>query len=164
MPKDQLNKAICAGSFDPPSWGHINILQRTLNIVDHLIVAIGVNNAKDCTFTVDERIKLLQDIFKDEPRIEIDSFSGLLINYAEKKNVKTLIRGIRTMGDYEYEFQMAHTNRKLNPNIDTIFMVTEGKFSYLSSSIVKQVASLGGSVKKMVPPNVEKALMAKLKN
>ncbi|EKD50159.1 MAG: hypothetical protein ACD_62C00626G0004 [uncultured bacterium] len=163
MNKKIKNSAICPGSFDPPSNGHVNILLRSLNVVDHLVIAIGVNNAKGCTFTVEERIGMLKEIFKDEPRIEIDSFSGLLIDYAKKKGIKTIIRGIRTMGDYEYEFQMAQTNRKLNPDIDTIFMVTEGKYSYISSSIVKQVVSLGGCVKQMVPPIVERALRKKLK-
>jgi len=160
--KTNKNTAIYAGSFDPPSFGHVNILERALGFVDHLIVGIGLNSTKDCLLSVEERIELLKKMFKDEPRIEIVSIDGLLVNYAAKRGVKTLIRGVRTVGDYEYEFQMALTNRKLNPDIDTLFMVTEGKYSHISSSIVKQVVSLGGCVKTMVPPIVEKKLAEKL--
>lgn len=154
--------AICAGSFDPPSFGHVNILERALNIVDHLIVAIGLNSVKGCLFSVEERMDLLRKIFKDQKRLEVDCFKGLLVDYANKRGVKMLIRGVRTVGDYEYELQMALTNRMIHPEIDTIFMMTEGRYSHISSSIVKQVVSLGGSVKGMVHPVVEKALQKRL--
>lgn len=161
QPKPQ-HAAICAGSFDPPSYGHINIIERGLKIFDRVIVAIAVNGAKKTLFTPDERIDILKQIFKNEARVEFDYFEGLLVNYAREKKVHTILRGIRTVADYEYELQISLANRMLEPKIETVFMMTEGRFSYISSSIIKEVISLGGSGKDMIHPFVEDRLKKKL--
>lgn len=155
--------AICAGSFDPPSFGHLNIIERALKVFDKIIIAIAVNNSKSSLFTPKERIDMLKTIFKNDPRIEMDTFEGLLVNYAVKRDVNVLVRGIRTVADYEFELQMSLANRMLNPNIETLFIMTEGKYSHISSSIIKQVIALGGSGKDMIHPFVEEKLKAKLK-
>lgn len=155
--------AICAGSFDPPSFGHINIIERALKVFDKIIIAIAVNNSKSSLFTPKERIDMLKHIFKDDPRIEMDTFEGLLVSYAEKRGVNVLVRGIRTVADYEFELQMSLANRMLNPNIETLFIMTEGKYSHISSTIIKQVIALGGSGIDMIHPFVEEKLKAKLK-
>lgn len=154
--------AICPGSFDPPSFGHINIIERTLRIAQNVIVAVAAANSKNSLFTVDERVNMMKQIFKDEPRISIDSFDGLLVDFAKKNKSHILVRGIRTVSDYEYELQMSLANRTLDETIETIFMMTEGRYSYISSSIIKQVIALGGSGKDMIHPYVEKMLKKKL--
>lgn len=161
QPKPQ-HAAICAGSFDPPSFGHINIIERGLKIFDRIIVAIAVNSAKKTLLTPDERIDILKQIFKNEPRVAFDYFDGLLVNYAREKKINTLLRGIRTVSDYEYELQISLANRMLEPKIETVFMMTEGRFSHISSSIIKEVISLGGSGKDMIHPFVEEKLKKKL--
>lgn len=162
MTKKKKNPCICAGSFDPPTYGHINMVERGLKIFDHIVIAIANNSAKKPLFSVEERIEILKKIFKDEKRIEVDTFEGLLVNYAKKKGVQTLLRGIRTVQDFEYEFQMSLANRIQEPSIETVFIMTEGRFSHISSSIIKEVISLGGSGKHMVHPFVEKMLKKKL--
>lgn len=162
MVTHKSNCAICAGTFDPPSFGHINIIKRALKVFDCITIAIALDNAKSCLFTFEERKEILSEIFKDEPRVKIDSFTGLLVEYANQKGINVLVRGIRTIGDYEYELQMSLANRMLDPNIETIFIMTEGKYSHISSSIVKQIISLGGSGKDMIHPFVEEKLKAKL--
>lgn len=153
---------ICAGSFDPPSFGHINMIERALKLFDRVIIAIGADNSKNATFTVEERKNLLKEIFKNESRIELDSFEGLLVTYAKSKNVRVLLRGIRSIADYEYELQMSLANRMLDADLETIFIMTEGRFSHISSSIIKQVIALGGDGKEMIHPFVEKKLKEKL--
>ena len=143
--------AIFAGSFDPPTFGHLNIIERALKIFDHLIVAVASDISKSSLLTVAERLEILSEIIPSDPRIQIDSFRGLLVDYAKKKGVHILVRGIRTVADYEYELQMSLANRMLNPNVETVFIMTEGRYSHISSSIIKQVISLGGSGKEMVP-------------
>lgn len=154
--------AICPGTFDPPSFGHINIIERALKVFDRVIVAVARDNPKNSLFDVTERLAILKELFKDESRLEFDSFEGLLVDYAKGRNVRVLVRGIRTVADYEYELQMSLANRMLNPDIETIFMMTEGRFSHISSSIIKQVIALGGSGKDMIHPFVEKKLKEKL--
>ncbi len=160
--KDQ-HIAICPGSFDPPSFGHINIIERALKVFDKLIVAIAESNTKSSLFSVDERKEILAELFKNEKRIEIDNFNGLLVDYAHKRNVNSFVRGIRTVADYEYELQMSLANRMLDPNTETVFIMTEGKYSHISSTIIKQIIKLGGSGKDMIHPFVEKMLIKKLK-
>lgn len=162
MSKPLKNACICVGTFDPPTFGHINIIERSLKIFEHVVVAIANNSSKKTLFTVAERENILKEILKKEPRIEIDSFTGLLVNYAKEKNIFTLVRGIRTVGDYEFESQMSLANRILEPNIETVFIMTEGHLSYISSSIIKEVIALGGSGKDMVHPFVEDKLRQKL--
>lgn len=156
------NTCLCAGSFDPPTYGHINIVERGLKIFDRIVIAIAKNASKNALFTTDERVALMREIFKNEPRVSVETFSGLLVNYAKERGIRTLLRGIRTVGDYEYESQMSLANRSLEPDVETIFIMTEGRFSHISSSIIKEVISLGGSGKDMVPAIVEKQLRAKL--
>lgn len=151
-------KAVYPGSFDPVTYGHLDIIIRAAQKVEHLVVAILNNPSKDGTFSIDERIKLLKEETKDLENVEIDSFQGLLIDYAEKKGCTTMIRGLRAVSDFEYEMQMALVNKKLNTDIETFFMASNNEYAYLSSSIVKEVSMLGGDVSCFVPKNVELAL------
>lgn len=154
--------AICPGSFDPPTDGHINIIKRALKIFDKIIVAVAVNTSKKTMFTPEERTEMLQEIFKDEKNIEVDRFTGLLVEYAKKRNSNAILRGIRNMSDYEYEFQMALANKTLYPELEFLFMMTEGKYSHLSSSIIKEVITFGGDGKGMIHPVAAKKLKEKL--
>lgn len=154
--------ALCPGSFDPPTDGHINIIERGLRIFDKVIVAVAVNRSKKTIFTPEERVAMLRGLFKNQKNVTIDSFEGLLVNYCREKNISTILRGIRTVSDYEYELQMSLANRTLNPKIETIFMMTEGRYSHISSSILKEVISFGGSGKGMIHSLVEKKLKEKL--
>ena len=159
-----MKKAICAGSFDPPTLGHINIIERSLKIFDKIIVAVAINISKETILTVEERLQLLKKILKGNENIEVTSFKGLLVEFARQKNCKTLLRGIRNMSDYEYESQMSLANKSLNPDIDTIFMMTEGRYTHLSSTFIKGILSSGGSCKGMIHPLVEEVLKKKLCN
>lgn len=154
--------AIFAGSFDPPTFGHLNILERSLKVFDRVIVAVAADISKAPLFSVDERKQILNEIIPSSPQVEIDNFNGLLVDYAKKKNVRILIRGIRTVADYEYELQMSLANRMMNSEVETVFMMTEGRYSHISSSIIKQVIALGGSGKDMIPELVEKRIREKL--
>jgi len=154
---------ICAGSFDPPTDGHINIIKRALRIFDKVIVALAQNTSKTPMFSVDERVTMLKEIFRECKNVEVDKFSGLLVDYARKRNCHTILRGIRNMSDYEYESQMALANKTLYPELEFIFMMTEGKYSHLSSSIIKEVLTFGGTGAGMLHPIVEKKMKEKLK-
>ena len=155
--------ALCPGSFDPPTDGHINIIDRGLRIFDKIVVAVAINRSKKAVFDPEERVAMLKELLKDKKEIEIDSFEGLLVDYCQKKKISTILRGIRTVSDYEYELQMSLANRILSPDIETIFMMTEGRYSHISSSIIKEVISFGGSGNGMIHPLVEKKLRAKLR-
>ncbi len=150
--------ALYPGSFDPPTHGHLSIIQRGLRIFDGLIVAVIRNPAKDALFTVEERVDLLREALKNDPRVEVKTFSGLLVKFAEQQKVNTILRGLRAMSDFEYEFQMANMNRKLDKTIETLFMMTGEDYFYISSRFVRDVARLGGDVAGLVPPNVLDAL------
>ena len=152
--------AIYPGSFDPLTNGHLSIIQRALQIFDRLIVAVAVNPKKVPLFTVEERRSLIQDACQD-PRVEVDAFQGLLVEYAKRRGVNVLLRGLRAVSDFEYEFQLANMNRKLAPGIETVFMMTGEDYFYLSSQLVREVASLGGDVSGLVPDNVHEKLVAK---
>lgn len=154
-------KAVCPGSFDPVTYGHLDIIQRTAKIFDHVIVAVLNNSSKKPLFTVEERIELLKKVTKGIPGVEIDAFDGLLIEYMNRKGANTIVKGLRAVSDFEYELQMAAINRKLDDSIETFFMMTNNKYSYLSSSIVKEVAKYNASVSDLVPPEVEEALRKK---
>jgi len=156
-----LKTAVYPGTFDPITNGHIDIIKRALNIFDKVIIAISVDSTKNPFFTVEERIKMISEAVKDIQRIEIDSFSGLLVDYAKKTNAIAVIRGLRAVSDFEYEFQMALMNRRLNENIETVFLMPNEKFTYLNSSIVREVVSLGGDISDFVPENVKKELKKK---
>jgi pantetheine-phosphate adenylyltransferase len=155
--------AIYPGSFDPFTNGHLSLIHRGLQMFDHIIVALLVNPKKQPLFTVDERRTMIQEAISDS-RIEIDSFEGLLVDYANKRGVKVVLRGLRAVSDFEYEFQLANMNRKLSPQIETVFMMTGEDYFYVSSNLVREVASLGGDVQGLVPPNVLKHLEAKYRS
>ncbi|WP_283607695.1 pantetheine-phosphate adenylyltransferase [Faecalispora anaeroviscerum] len=143
--------AICPGSFDPVTLGHLDIINRARKIFDHLIVAVLVNPNKHTSFTVEERIDMLKRATADMPDIEVVGFEGLLADYAKIRNATAIVKGLRALSDFEYEFQMALTNKKLNPNLETLFLTTRAENMYLSSSIVKQVASFDGDISNFVP-------------
>ncbi len=154
---------ICPGSFDPVTLGHLDIICRASKMFDHVIVAVLKNSAKDkASFTVEERIELLKEATKELNNIEVVSFDGLLAEYAKKRDVKTIVKGLRAVSDFEYEFQMALTNKNLNPDLETVFLTTSASNMYLSSSMVKQVASLGGDIKGFVPDCVLDRIVERL--
>ncbi|MCS7278820.1 MAG: pantetheine-phosphate adenylyltransferase [Thermodesulfobacteriaceae bacterium] len=157
-------KAIYPGTFDPVTNGHLDLIRRALNLFDYLIVAIGENPVKKPLFTVEERIFMIKEAIKEIPehhRIEVDSFSGLLVDFAKKKSVCVIIRGLRAVSDFEYEMQLALMNRKLSNSIDTIFLMPSLRWIFLSSSIVKEAAQFGGNIEDLVPPVVVKKLKEK---
>ncbi|NVM02821.1 MAG: pantetheine-phosphate adenylyltransferase [Candidatus Helarchaeota archaeon] len=158
-----MRTAVYPGTFDPITNGHVDIIKRALNIFDKVIVAVSVDSAKNSLFTVEERIKMIREAVKDIQRVEVDSFRGLLVDYAKKMNAVAVIRGLRAVSDFEYEFQMALTNRHLNENIETVFLMPSEKYTYLNSSIVKELASLGGDITYFVPEIVKEELMKKIK-
>jgi pantetheine-phosphate adenylyltransferase len=155
-------RAIYPGSFDPPTNGHLDLIERGSKIFEELIVAILRNSEKDPLFTLPERLAMLQEMVKDFPNVRVDSFDGLLVDYAMKQNAKAVLRGIRAISDYEYELQMALMNRKLQPQLETVFMASGETYSYLSSRLVKEIFKLGGSVRGLVPDLVEKKMREKL--
>ncbi len=150
-----MNKAVYPGSFDPATRGHLDIIRRSAKLVDHLVVAVLNNINKKSLLTVEERVELLKELTEDLPNVSIQSFSGLLVDFMVQQEAEVLIRGFRAISDYEYEIQLAHTNYSLNPDIETIFLVTRNEYSFLSSSIVREVAKFGGDVSKMVDPRTE---------
>ena len=156
-----MKTCIYPGSFDPITYGHIDIIDRASKIADKLIVAVLNNHDKKSLFTVDERVEMIKESIKGYDNVEVESFDGLLVDYAKSKNAKIVIRGLRAVTDFEYELQMAQTNRELDNDIDTVFLLTNLKYSYLSSSIVKQVASFDGDVSKFVTPQVADRLKKK---
>lgn len=153
--------AVYPGSFDPVTFGHLDIVERGAKVFDKVIVAIGKNRAKSSLFTVEERLQLLRTVTSHFPNVEVDSFNGLLVDYMKSKQAHTIIKGLRAISDFEYELQMASINKKLDDSIETFFMMTNNKYSYLSSSIVKDIAKYGASVSDLVPLTVEAALRQK---
>lgn len=161
-----MSTAIYPGSFDPITNGHASILKSGLVAFDHVTVAVLVNEKKQALFSVEERVELVRDslaeIGADQTKVEVDTFDGLLVEYARKKGVRTVIRGLRAVADFEYELQMANMNRHLNPDIETMFIMANDAYFYVSSNLVKEAARLGGDVSKLVPENVAAKLYAKL--
>ncbi len=155
--------AIYPGTFDPVTNGHIDILERALKLFDKVIITIARNTAKNPLFTEEERITLLRQATKRFKNVEVDSFEGLLVEYVEKRGAISVVRGLRAMTDFEYELQMALMNRKLDETMETIFLMPNEKYTYLSSNFVREIARLGGDVSKFVPPVVLKALRQKNK-
>lgn len=153
-----MKVGIYPGSFDPITNGHINIIERAAKITDKVIVAVLNNNAKTALFTVEDRIKMIKDSLSGLSNVEVRSFDGLLIDFAKNEGATLIFRGLRAVSDYEYEMQLAHTNKALYPDIETIFLQSDTKHSYLSSSIVKEVASYGGDISEFVPSHVEAKL------
>ena len=158
-------RAVYPGSFDPLTNGHIDIVERSARLFDEVIVAILTNPQKVPLFSVDERTKILNDILKPRfKNVQVDVFHGLLVDYAEKVKAQVIVRGIRAVSDYEYEFQMALMNRRLKPGIETVFLMPAESYSYLSSKLVKEIVQLGGSVAGLVPESVERQLIKKLQD
>jgi len=159
------NIAIYPGSFDPMTNGHVDLIKRTLRVFDRVVVAIATNPDKDRSlFTVAERLRMINEVFADQQgRVEADAFHGLLVEYAERKHSRVIIRGLRAVSDFEYEFQMAMMNRRLKPQLETLFMMTGESEFYTSSRLVKEVVSLGGNVSGLVPDNVLQKLKEKFK-
>lgn len=153
--------AVYPGTFDPLTNGHLSIINRALKLFDKLIVAILINPQKEPLFSLEERIDMLQDILSDKPNVEVDTFNGLLVDYAVKKNSNVIVRGLRALSDFEYEFQLALMNRKLNRDIQSIFLMTDYKWFYISSTIIKEAARYGGDIEGLVPSIVSKKLKEK---
>lgn len=153
--------AIYPGSFDPLTNGHIDIIERGAKLFDRIIISILVNLEKRPLFTVKERIEICRDAFKTHANVEIDTFDGLLVDYVRRKGAKVIVRGLRAISDFEYELQMALMNRRLNNDVETVFMMPAEPYTYVSSRLVKEVVALGGSVEGLVPPGVESRLRAK---
>jgi len=154
--------AVYPGSFDPMTYGHLDIIKRALRIFDKVIVAVAHNAEKDTLFDVSERVEMLKKSLRGLKRVEVDDFKGLVVDYVKKKKSAVVIRGLRMISDFEYEFQMALTNRKLSNDIETIFMMPSESYSYLSSKLIKEAASLGANLKGFVPHFIEKAIKKKL--
>ena len=154
--------AIYPGTFDPITCGHIDILKKASNVFDKVILAVAKDSSKQSVFTFDERIELCKHSIKDLNKVDVMGFEGLVVNFAKDVNALTMIRGLRAVSDFEYELSLALMNKKLRAEIDTFFLVPDAKYLYLSSTIVKQVIKLGGDIKDLIPPVVEKALKQKL--
>ncbi|MFT3708587.1 MAG: pantetheine-phosphate adenylyltransferase [Archangium sp.] len=158
-----MRSAIYPGSFDPLTNGHLSLIQRGLKMFDSLVVAIAVNPKKTPLFTVEERKEMILGAVGNDPRVTVDDFQGLLVDYAKKRNMNVVLRGLRAVSDFEFEFQLANMNRRLSPDIETVFMMTGEDYFYISSNLVREVASFGGNVEGAVPPNVLEKLKAKYK-
>jgi|SRR6056297_10022 len=158
-----MDTVVYPGSFDPITKGHINIIKRAVNLFDEVIVAVFNNPNKDHIFSMEERVNLLKETIGDIDKVKIDSFTGLTTNYVKSQKAKAILRGLRAVSDFEGEFQMASMNKELDDSIETIFLMTDTKYAFLSSSLVKEVAKFGGNLNNVVPEQVEKALQKKIK-
>ncbi|MEW6144769.1 MAG: pantetheine-phosphate adenylyltransferase [Thermodesulfobacteriota bacterium] len=154
--------AIYPGSFDPFTKGHQNIIERGVRVFGQVVVAVAHNTSKKTIFTLEERVELLNEIFRGREDVRVDYFEGLLVDYAKKMGTNVVLRGMRTVSDFEYELQMALANKTLSPELETVFMVTDSEYSHISSSVIREVVSLGGSAVHMVPQIVETKLREKL--
>jgi pantetheine-phosphate adenylyltransferase len=154
--------AIYPGSFDPITYGHLNIIDRGVKIFDNLVVAVAHNVSKKTIFTLEERVDMLKELFKTRLEVKVDYFEGLLVDYAKKSGTNIVLRGMRTVSDFESELQMALANKTLYDDLETVFMVTDSAFSHISSSLIKEIITLNGSAKEMVPPIVESRMREKL--
>ncbi|MFQ6110497.1 MAG: pantetheine-phosphate adenylyltransferase [Nitrospinota bacterium] len=157
-------KAVYPGSFDPVTYGHIDIIRRGLKMFDELVVAVASNPQKDTLFSIEERLRFIRDALDSEPRVQVESFQGLLVDYVRSRGASVIVRGLRAVSDFEYEFQMALMNRSLAESVETVFMMPSEQYSYLSSRLVKEVAAFGGDVSGLVPPSVLRGLKEKFEN
>ena len=158
------NSAIYPGSFDPFTNGHLDILKRAVQMFERVVVTVAVNQKKNSVFTGEERVDLIKEVIKDEPwkeNVVVEQFTGLLIDFARQKKINVLLRGVRQISDFEYEFRMALTNRRLAPEIDTVFLMPDEQLTFISATIVKEVAAWGGDLSSFVPKNVAVALRKK---
>lgn len=154
--------AIYPGTFDPITLGHVSVVRRALIVFDKIIVAVAKDTQKSTFFDYDERYEILKEVFAENPRVEVMRFEGLLVDFAKKIGVNVILRGLRTVADFEYEFQMALTNRKIDSSIETVFIMAEDQVSYFSSSMVREIAKLGGDISSLVPPPVIKWFKKKI--
>lgn len=159
-----MKTAICPGSFDPVTLGHLDIIERASGLFDKVIVAVLCNMEKNPSFTVEERIELLKEATAHLDNVEIDSFGGLLVDYAKSKGAVAVVKGLRAVSDFEYEFQMSMINKKLYPDVETVYLNTSQDYMYLSSSVVKQIASLGGDISNFVPEVIHSKIVDRLRN
>jgi len=155
--------AVYPGSFDPLTNGHVDIISRGARLFDRIIVSILVNAEKSPLFSMDERVEITREVFKDQPNVEVDTFDGLLVDYVERRNAQVIVRGLRAVSDFEFEFQLALMNQRLNAKIQTVFMMPAEQYTYISSRLIKEVVSLGGRVHWLVPQLVEARLREKVK-
>lgn len=155
--------AICPGSFDPVTYGHLDIIRRAAAMFDKVIVVVAWNSAKRCSFSPDERVAMIKKCIPDIDNISVDHYDGLLADYAAQKGATAIIKGLRAMSDFEYEFQMALTNKKLNPNVETLFLTTAAQNMYMSSSMVKQIASMNGDITDFVPEVIRQDIIDRIK-
>ena len=156
--------AIYPGTFDPITYGHIDVVDRATKLFSKVIIVVARNTSKNPLFSADERLAMVEEIFKKNNRVDVDCFDGLLVAYAKRKKATVIIRGLRAVSDFEYEFQMALTNRKMEQSVDTVFLVPHERYTYLNSSIVREVARLGGDVSDFVPESVQRHLTAKVQS
>jgi pantetheine-phosphate adenylyltransferase len=154
--------AVYPGSFDPPTFGHLDIIERSSRVFSRVIVSVAKNIQKDTMFTPAERVSMLRKLIRPFPNVEVDSFRGLLVEYIRVVDAHVVVRGLRAISDFEYEFQMAHMNKKLSPETDTVFMMTGERHSYISSQIAKEIARFGGKIDDLVPPLVRNMVFRKL--
>ena len=154
--------AVYPGSFDPITLGHLDIIKRTAAVFDKVIIGVLINKAKKPLFSIEERVELIKEVTKNIPNVEIVSFNGLLIEFSDKMKADVIVRGIRAVSDFEYEFQQALTNKRLNPQLETIFLTAESESMYLSSSMVRTVASLGGDISNFVPEMIHDRIVERL--
>jgi pantetheine-phosphate adenylyltransferase len=158
-----MRTAIYPGSFDPLTNGHLDVIERAVKLFDHVVVAVAKNESKQPLFSLEERVELVRRSIKHIPNAEADSFDSLLVDYVQRRNAQAIVRGLRAISDFEFEFQLALMNRKLNEKIETIFMMPKDTYTFLSSRIIKEIARLGGDVTAFVPSHVRTALLEKLK-
>lgn len=159
-----MTHAVVPGSFDPLTNGHLDIIERAVTLFDRVTVAVAANSGKSPLFSQEERLEMAREVCGHLPTVSVDSFEGLLVNYATRHGVTAIVRGLRAVSDFEYELQMAMMNRRLCPQVETIFLMTGAEYSYLSSSIVKEVARMGGALKGLVPESVERRLRIQRSN
>ena len=159
-----MRTAIYPGSFDPLTNGHLDVIERAAKLFDRVIVAVARNESKQPLFNLEERIDMVKDAIRHLPNAEVDSFDCLLVDYAESRSAQAIVRGLRALSDFEFEFQLALMNRKLNERVETIFMMPRDTYTFLSSRMVKEIARLGGKVTQFVPPRVEAALAGKFRS
>jgi pantetheine-phosphate adenylyltransferase len=160
-PPPQRRLAVYPGSFDPLTNGHVDIIERGSHLFDEIVVAVLNNREKAPLFSIDERIGIIRDVFRHRPNVQTDSFNGLLVEYAQHKGASVIVKGLRAVSDFEYEYQMALMNRRLSPQLDTVFMMPAEQYTYISSRLIKEVFMLGGEVGGLVPPIVEERLRVK---
>ena len=159
-----MQRAVYPGTFDPMTMGHVDLVKRASKLFDSVIIAIASSDSKKPMFSLEERIEIGNKIFADDPKVEVIGFSGLLVNFAKENDANILIRGLRVVADFEYEFQLANMNRAMSPDIESVFLTPKEEYSYISSSLVKEIATMGGDVTRFVDPVTLEALNQKIKN